>query len=210
MATTTTHYGFDIPQSTDLVKDGATAIATLGQDIDTAMNTALGTKKSGLVLLNTTSFSAVSSFSFLANTFTSTYENYKVLIDFVPTNSAAFSLRLRASGTDDTAAQYNNAFFNVRTNNTSGVSAANASATSATLESIVANFKNSVSMDIFSPQLAKYTSGVGVCHMGISASDAKMYFGGFQLSNTTVYDSMSWIIASGTITGSYSVYGYNK
>jgi hypothetical protein len=36
MATTTTNYGFDIPQSTDLVKDGATAIAALGQDIDTA------------------------------------------------------------------------------------------------------------------------------------------------------------------------------
>lgn len=35
MATTTTNYGWDIPQSTDLVKDGATAIATLGQDIDT-------------------------------------------------------------------------------------------------------------------------------------------------------------------------------
>lgn len=37
MATTTTNFGWDIPQSTDLVKDGATAIATLGQDIDTAM-----------------------------------------------------------------------------------------------------------------------------------------------------------------------------
>jgi hypothetical protein len=36
MATVTTNYGFDIPQSTDLVKDGATAIALLGQDIDTA------------------------------------------------------------------------------------------------------------------------------------------------------------------------------
>jgi hypothetical protein len=36
MPTVTTNYGFDIPQSTDLVKDGATAIATLGQDIDTA------------------------------------------------------------------------------------------------------------------------------------------------------------------------------
>jgi len=36
MATTTTNYGWDIPQSTDLVKDGATAIATLGQDIDTS------------------------------------------------------------------------------------------------------------------------------------------------------------------------------
>jgi hypothetical protein len=36
MATTTTNFGFDIPQSSDLVKNGATAIAELGQDIDTA------------------------------------------------------------------------------------------------------------------------------------------------------------------------------
>lgn len=37
MATTTTNFGWDIPQSTDLVKDGATAISALGQDIDTAL-----------------------------------------------------------------------------------------------------------------------------------------------------------------------------
>jgi hypothetical protein len=36
MATTTTNFGFDVPTSSDLVKDGATAIALLGQDIDTA------------------------------------------------------------------------------------------------------------------------------------------------------------------------------
>ena len=35
MATTTTNYGFDVPTSSDLVKNGATAISTLGQDIDT-------------------------------------------------------------------------------------------------------------------------------------------------------------------------------
>lgn len=35
MATTTTNFGFDIPQSSDLVKNGATQIALLGQDIDT-------------------------------------------------------------------------------------------------------------------------------------------------------------------------------
>lgn len=35
MATTTTNYGFDVPTSSDLVKNGATAIAELGQDIDT-------------------------------------------------------------------------------------------------------------------------------------------------------------------------------
>lgn len=37
MATTTTNFGWDVPTSTDLVKDGATAISTLGQDIDTSL-----------------------------------------------------------------------------------------------------------------------------------------------------------------------------
>jgi len=37
MATTTTNFGWAIPQSTDLVKDGATAIANLGSGIDTSM-----------------------------------------------------------------------------------------------------------------------------------------------------------------------------
>ena len=35
MASTTTNYGFDVPTSSDLVKNGATAISTLGQDLDT-------------------------------------------------------------------------------------------------------------------------------------------------------------------------------
>lgn len=34
MATTTTNYGWTVPQSSDLVTNGATAIATLGDDID--------------------------------------------------------------------------------------------------------------------------------------------------------------------------------
>ena len=37
MATTTTNFSWPIPQSTDLVKDGATAIASLGSGIDTSM-----------------------------------------------------------------------------------------------------------------------------------------------------------------------------
>lgn len=37
MATTTTNFGWTVPQSTDLVKDGATAIAALGSGIDTSL-----------------------------------------------------------------------------------------------------------------------------------------------------------------------------
>lgn len=37
MATTTTNFGWPVPQSTDLVKDGATAISNLGSGVDTSM-----------------------------------------------------------------------------------------------------------------------------------------------------------------------------
>jgi hypothetical protein len=37
MATTTANFGWVVPQSTDLVKDGATAIATLGNSADTTV-----------------------------------------------------------------------------------------------------------------------------------------------------------------------------
>ena len=38
MATTTARFGWDIPQSTDLVKNGATAISTLGTDIEDSLS----------------------------------------------------------------------------------------------------------------------------------------------------------------------------
>jgi hypothetical protein len=38
MATTTPRFGWDVPQSTDLVKDGATAISTLGTDIEDSLS----------------------------------------------------------------------------------------------------------------------------------------------------------------------------
>jgi hypothetical protein len=55
---TTTNNGWTYPESTDLVKDGATAIQTLADDIDTTLGVYADP---GLVLLNTTSFSGVAS-----------------------------------------------------------------------------------------------------------------------------------------------------
>jgi hypothetical protein len=42
MASVTTNFGFDVPTSSDLVKNGATAISTLGQDIDTFLAGGVG------------------------------------------------------------------------------------------------------------------------------------------------------------------------
>jgi hypothetical protein len=58
MATTTPNYGWDVPTSTDYVKDGATAIETLGDDIDTTLYGLAGANtKLGMQLLSTTALS---------------------------------------------------------------------------------------------------------------------------------------------------------
>lgn len=101
----TTNYSFPTPADTDLVKNGADAIRDLGDAVDTAMNTALGTKKAGMVLLNTTSFSGVSSGS-VNDVFSSTYENYQIVATLVGTTVEAFNMRLRVSGADNSTNNY--------------------------------------------------------------------------------------------------------
>ena len=127
MATTTTNFGWDIPQSTDLVKDGATAIAALGQDIDTAfvdfkggttgqvlkkssatdLDVEWGTASSGLTLINTTSFSGVTTQS-INDVFSATYDYYYILANIDAPGSANLTFRLRASGSDLSSSVYTN------------------------------------------------------------------------------------------------------
>jgi hypothetical protein len=205
MATTTTNYGFDIPQSTDLVKDGATAIATLGQDIDTAMNTALGTKKAGMVLLNTTSFSAVSSVSLAASTFTSTYDNYVVIYKFTATASAALRARLRVSGTDASGANYNE--MDVTTGTASGPSRQGTSnGTEWNMVNLAISSINSLNLTFLDPAKALPTTMTGFGNR--NAAEGFTYTKDHTLS--TAYDSFTIYATGGTITGAYSVYGYNK
>jgi len=102
---TTSAYGWNIPDNTDLVKDGALAIRTLGNAIDTSMNTALGTKKAGMVLLNTTSFSAVASQS-VNDVFSTTYDHYKILVTLTNTVGEGVIFRYRVSGADNSTSNY--------------------------------------------------------------------------------------------------------
>ena len=208
MATTTTNYGFDIPQSTDLVKDGATAIATLGQDIDTAMNTALGTKKAGMVLLNTTSFSGVASISLPANTFTSTYTNYRIMFQNIsPANSLALSMRLRTSGSDNSTSNYDSAFLYAQSTTAYASASDNASSFGLTASS---GARIISTIDLMNPQTADDTLMVHSTYQTTSDSGTYNVGGGrFQLG--TSFDSATFIANSvNLLTGQVQVYGYSK
>ena len=208
MATTTPNNGWPVPTSTDLVKDGATAIEALGDAIDTTLGVY---QASGLVKLNTTSFSSVSSVSFANDTFTTTYDNYRILFNVSASSGAAnINFRMRASGTDDSANAYSYSGFQA----TAG-SLIDNSAVSQTLaklgevNNLYVNFFYT-SWDLFTPRLAvptKYTS------MTFGGSTAGAYEG-HGLTGihdvATAYDSLTVLASTGTITGSYSIYGYNK
>jgi hypothetical protein len=216
MATTTPNYGWTVPTSTDLVKDGATAIETLGDAIDASMNTALGTKKAMGVLLSTVSFSAVASQSLPASTFNSTYTNYKILfkLSALSTN-ATISLRLRASGTDATGANYSQGgIYNYSSASTvGGLNAASqtlfAFGGSGTQFNSGAPLRTFFAIEIADPFLASET----VFNVNAAMQDTA----GFRCTVQsglhdvgTSYDSASIFTGSGTMSGVMSVYGFKK
>jgi hypothetical protein len=213
MATTTTNYGFDIPQSTDLVKDGATAIATLGQDIDTAMNTALGTKKAGMVLLNTTSFSGVSSQALPATTFNANFESYRLVLYFNSvTADASIYIKMRSGATDNSDAQYSWASQG-RTRTDAGVnSTGNAQTTGWKIgesDSGVNGRFYAWSIDINNPFLAQNTLMTFLGNAVTTAAIPYSLAGGGFHEVATSYDSANIIMSSGNMSGKVSVYGYN-
>jgi hypothetical protein len=76
---TTTNYSWTTPDNTAYVKDGASAIRTLGSSVDTTLFTALGGTYPGLRFVKKqTVGTAVSSVS-VTNAFSATYENYRII-----------------------------------------------------------------------------------------------------------------------------------
>jgi hypothetical protein len=91
MATTTTNNAWPIPQSTDLVKDGATAIASLGSAIDTSLG-AYTTK--GKTLLSTTTLATGTT---TISSINQTYTDLEVVI-FGINPSTAMSINFKPNG----------------------------------------------------------------------------------------------------------------
>ena len=204
---TTTNYGWTTPDDTALVKDGAAAIRTLGSSIDTSLNTALGTKKAGLVLLNTTSFSGVSSASLPAGTFTSTYNNYRIIADLNCSADADCLLRVRASGTDLTTVTYywGRYFVGAYVGITAG-SGDNLNQSSINIGSIntTTGVGGNFDMEIHAPMLATRTS-IKSWNVGNAFS-----VNGGIVNNTTAYDSLTFFVAGQTISGTIRAYGYQN
>ena len=198
MATTTTNYGWDIPQSTDLVKDGATAIATLGQDIDTSIYTALGGNKSGLILLNTTSFSGVAG---VEQDFTdASYDFYKVILKLSASSaSAQLNFRYRVANANVTTSTYY--YTNVSTTLAGGPTRTSGSLVASTVLSTSTGAITQCELTFAKQQSFGRTNGLGNNEDVITS---------IQNSGVTSPSGVNFFVSSGTITGTFYAYGYNK
>jgi hypothetical protein len=202
----TTNNNWPTPADTDLVKNGADAIRDLGNAIDTTLGVYA---ESGLVLLNTTSFTGVSSFSLPANIFSATYENYKILMKMTSTGNNDLCLRVRAAGTDLTSGTYYSNGKNMANTDGTLVSGSNNAAATFILVGETTDDNSVLDVQLFSPFLTRTTYAIGT-HTNRRTTPRSYYrdFGGL-VNNTTSYDSASFVALTGTMTGTYSVYGFN-
>jgi hypothetical protein len=221
----TTNFNWSTPADTDLVKNGASAIRTLGSAIDTSFvdfkggttgqvlkktsNTDLdvewGTVSSGLILINTTSFSAVASQS-VNDVFSSTYDNYRIVCEFSSSTDQEVFFRLRASGSDLTSNVYRIGQLNIGVgiSGTFG-SVNNTLTTQLTIVNNGNSFSSGFVADIIAPNKAqaKFYNGQSTGRLGywvISQIQQATAYTGYTISCT----------AATTLSGTISTYGYSK
>lgn len=167
--------------------------------------------QNGLQLLTNQTVTSSASFSLPANTFSSVYANYKIVGSFTSTatgSSQTITMRLRASGSDNTSSNYRYAHLRGSSaiSPPIGVSALD---TSFLIQpAITAPNRFTMSLDIINPQATENTYINGT--VGTLQNDTDMFAGVATgvMTVTTSYDSATFTVSSGTFTGSYRVYGY--
>jgi hypothetical protein len=172
------------------------------------------TPTSGLNFITGTTFSAVSSVSLPNSTFTSTYTNYKVIfIVSSSSGSPAMTGRYRASGSDNTTSNHYSALSIARVDGSSATQGNSSAATSFNLGYMSSGTPGTygLTLDFLSPQAAAKKQIFGGGFGYNSGQDAfAAYSLGAWFNATTQFDAFSLIASTGTITGSYAVYGYSN
>jgi hypothetical protein len=185
---------------------------TTGQVLAKASNADYATQwvaPSGLVHINTTTFSAVASQS-VNDVFSSTYDSYKLVYNFTAANTATgLRFQLRVGGVDATGANYARQFVVIAGTGT----AVNAGRVGGQTAYDMIDIQNKATGEtmIYNPNKAEATTFAAFGGNDL-ASNSNLNFmtttGNHQLSNA--YTGFTIFPGTGTITGQLSVYGLAK
>jgi hypothetical protein len=174
----------------------------------------VGSSNQGLTLINTTSFSGVTSQS-VNDVFSSTYQTYRMVVSL--TSIAADSditLRLRVSGTDATGNDWQQGFYGFDINGNANLSGRNFNISSFFLGSVDSgnNFHAyTFAFDIDRPNETQFTTVQGNTLYYSTAGNFTALTTQGRHSVATAYTGFT-LVGSGTnaITGNVVTYGYNK
>ena len=156
----------------------------------------------------TVSFASASAIS-LNDVFSTTYDNYRIVLELTGSTNNAINMRMRVAGADNSSANY----WNNRTLGQATTVASDGATTADTSFLRVAEFESGISTgsyDLFSPFKTQITSIQGLNQFRYAAfyQHSEMKTG--QMTVTTSYTGFTLIPTAGNITGTISVYGYRK
>jgi hypothetical protein len=196
---TTTNYGFEIPDDTDLVKDGAEAMRDLGQDVDTQLFTALGGTFPGLRLIKKQTIGTAVSSVTVTNAFSATYEAYKIIATDVAASSSNAVVNMQLTGL--TSGYYGNGIFA----NFAGGAVTSAGIDNAVSHTIAGGIREGMylNVEVINPFLARQT------HFANAFQDPNAGFAKCVQTSLTSATGFTITPSNGTITGgTIYIYGY--
>jgi hypothetical protein len=160
-----------------------------------------------LVRITTATFSSATAAS-VDSVFSSTYDNYLILLNVESTSgSNAMQVRFRTGGSDNTTSNYgsNWEYAAFGTAGATGQLGSAAGSTLAYIQDITGNPTSNV-MFVFNPFATQNTYAN---HQAVQGNGYRIT-GGLEFDTTTSFDGISFICAAGTFGGTISVYGYKK
>lgn len=165
----------------------------------------------GLVFITGATFTTATSVSAVADTFTSTYRNYRIVVNFTAcATDTLLSMRLRASGSDITTSSYYNTIYTLNAGGAAGT--VNTFTQTSWDVGALDNFPilGGMTMDVLSPKETDYTTVLFHGYTSQPSSTSQQFrIGGLQFYATTSADSFSIISSSASaMSGQYRVYGY--
>ncbi len=178
-------------------------------EVLTASDTNTYLANSGLVFIKSVALATAT--TNITSCFSSTYRNYRVIIDDVtPSASISLYIRFLTGTTPDTSTNYGWAYTGILENNTvinNASSGQNLAFTGINISFTGASLAGG-SLDMYNPQAAKQTIG-NVIADTYESSNFGFRTGSFRLNTTNQYDGFQ-ITTGGapTVTGNVTVYGY--
>jgi hypothetical protein len=164
----------------------------------------------GLVLINTTSFSAVASQS-INDVFSATYTNYKIVFDVIgSTSNNNLQMRLRVGGADNTTSNYNRQNFVSSSTSNTGTRVATTNLWGAVGQEVSQFFRTTQIFEVYNPFVSAATSALSISPVNYhDGAGIFLAFNGYGFSAATSFTGFSIFPVSGTMTGSVSTYGFN-